>query len=183
MMMRMLEAGGIPVLTDRSREADDSNPKGYYEYELVKRMREGDTRWLKEARGKAVKIISPLLEFLPLDFEYRIVFMQRNMVEILASQKEMLIQRGEANDRVGDHHLAELYQKHLVKVAAWMEQQPNLRVIYFNYNHIIADPRPHVSQLAEFLHPRPIETTKMVSIVETSLYRQRGNRAESPIRT
>ena len=179
MMMRMLEAGGIPILTDHERAPDSSNPKGYYEYENVKQMKEGDTGWMREARGKAVKIISALLEFLPLEYEYRIVFMQRNLNEVLASQRAMLVQRGEAHDHVDDRIMAELYQKHLAKTYAWIEKQPNLGALYLDYNKIIQEPQPYLVQLTRFLHPKQIDVPKMLAVVEASLYRQRGNRAES----
>ena len=32
MMMKMLEAGGMQVLTDNIRTPDEDNPKGYYEF-------------------------------------------------------------------------------------------------------------------------------------------------------
>ena len=179
MMMRMLEAGGIPVLTDHERAPDSSNPKGYYEYEHVKQMKEGDIGWIQEARGKAVKIISALLEFLPPAYEYRIIFMERNMAEILASQRAMLIQRGETHDQIEDQHMAELYQKHLARTSAWIEKQPNLKALYLDYNKIIEDPQPYLLQLASFLHPRPLKMPEMLAIVEASLYRQRRHRAES----
>src|SRR5574342_806932 len=102
MMMRMLETGGLPVMTDHIRIPDESNPKCYYEFEQVKQLKEGNTGWISEGKGKVVKIISALLEYLPPGHKYRIVFMQRNMDEILASQREMLLRRGEPTDRVGD---------------------------------------------------------------------------------
>jgi hypothetical protein len=87
MMMKMLEAGGIPPLTDKLRTADDDNPKGYYEFERVKQMDKGDTAWMADAQGKTVKVISQLLKFMPSAYEYKVIFMRRNMSEILASQK------------------------------------------------------------------------------------------------
>ena len=33
MMMKMLEVGRQPILTDNLREADANNPNGYYEFE------------------------------------------------------------------------------------------------------------------------------------------------------
>ena len=95
MMMKMLEAGGIPPLTDEIRTADTDNPKGYYEFERVKKMDKGDTAWLENAQGKSVKVISALLKHLPSDYRYRVIFMRRDMSEILASQKKMLDHRGE----------------------------------------------------------------------------------------
>lgn len=176
MMMRMLDAGGIPVLVDQQRQADQSNPKGYYEFEQVKQMREGDNQWVKAAQGKAVKIISPLLEYLPGDYRYRIVFMQRDLKEILASQREMLLRRGEAASQVSDRAMAELYQKHLDKIAAWLATQPNVSVLYLNYNQVMEDPQTYIHHLVDFFHPRLLAANRMLAVIETSLYRQRADR-------
>jgi hypothetical protein len=173
MMMRMLEAGGLPVMTDHIRTADESNPKGYFELEQVKQMKDGDTRWVGNGRGKVVKVISLLLEYLPPEHEYRIVFMQRNMGEILASQREMLKRRGEPVDRIGDHYMADLYQDHLAKVAEWLAAQPNMKVLYLHYNQIMENPRPSVAQLSQFMQPISLDVARMLGVVEASLYRQR----------
>ena len=101
MMMRMLEAGGMAVMTDHIRKADDDNPKGYYEYERVKSIKT-DTTWLNEAEGKAVKMISALLTHLPPSHSYQVIFMRRKMEEVLASQQEMLRRRGKTTDPSGD---------------------------------------------------------------------------------
>ncbi|MFO1003217.1 MAG: hypothetical protein U0936_23025 [Planctomycetaceae bacterium] len=58
--MQMLAAGGLPVLGDEHRPADEDNPRGYLEDARVKSL-ERDATWLAEAEGKAVKIISFLL--------------------------------------------------------------------------------------------------------------------------
>ena len=92
MMMKMLEAGGVKLLEDNKRCADEDNPKGYFEYEKVKNLQK-DSTWLSIARGKAIKIISMLLYHLPPVYRYRIIFMQRAMDEVLASQKRMLARR------------------------------------------------------------------------------------------
>lgn len=93
MMMKMLEAGGMKILTDSQRTADEDNPKGYYEFELVKLIQR-DKSWLPRAKGKVVKIISELLKNLPPDYQYKAIFMRRNLAEILAFQRQMLIRRG-----------------------------------------------------------------------------------------
>ena len=102
MMMKILEAGGLEVFTDNLRLPDEDNPKGYYELEQVKALKDGDDSWIKDAPGKVVKVISSLLEYLPLSYKYKIIFMRRAIPEILASQKQMLIRRGESSD--GDDH-------------------------------------------------------------------------------
>ncbi|MDW8316999.1 MAG: sulfotransferase domain-containing protein [Anaerolineae bacterium] len=176
MMMRMLEAGGLPVLTDRLRAADEDNPKGYYEFERVKQLDKGDHAWLPEAQGKAVKVISALLEHLPPDYPYRVIFVERRMEEVLASQKKMLARRGEPTDRVSDEEMARLFAKHLQKVKLWLSAQPNFRVLYVDYNRMVADPWPYVRQINQFLDGR-LDEARMVEVVDPALYR---NRAATP---
>lgn len=181
MMMRMLETGGMSVITDHLRVPDESNPKGYYEFERVKQLQDGNTGWIAEGKGKVVKIISALLEYLPPEHQYRIVFMQRNMPEILASQREMLLRRGEPTDRISDRHLTDLYQDHLARITEWLAERDNMKVIYLHYNQIMENPHAPIVQLCQFLQPFPLDPDKMLSVVESSLYRQRALPAREPI--
>ena len=171
LMMMMLEAGGMPVLTDHIRTADADNPKGYYEFERVKAI-ECDQAWLKEASGKAVKMISALLKYLPQNYAYRIIFMRREMEEILASQRQMLIRRGEPTDTVSDERIAELSNDHLQRVATWIDDQPNIEVLYVNYNEILKDPLTQARRVAMFVD-MDLNMEKMSQVVDLSLYRQR----------
>src|SRR6266542_2783863 len=139
MMMKMLAAAKIEVFTDNVRVADEDNPEGYFEFERVKKLKQGDFEWLPLAKGKAVKVISALLEFLPSQFKYRVVFMQRRMNEILASQREMLANRGKPNGSVDDETMAELYQKHLDTVKRCLSREPNFRVLEVEYNRLLTD--------------------------------------------
>lgn len=178
MMMKMLEAGGIPPLTDEIREADKDNPKGYYEFERVKQMDKGDVAWLDDAQGKSVKVISALLKHLPQDYEYRILFMRRNMPEILASQRKMLIRRGENADDMDDKKMAALFEKHLQSTIKWIESQPNVSVLYVYYSDMLADPEPHVTRIQEFLS-QPLNINAMAEIVDPDLYRNRAAQLQS----
>lgn len=172
LMMKMLEAGGIPPMTDNIRTADDDNPKGYFEYERVKKMPEGDIGWVKEAQGKAVKVIAALLEHLPEDYTYKVIFMRRNMDEILASQRQMLIRSGKPTDDISDEKLAELYRKHIAKVENWMSQQSNLKVLNVDYNDLMQNPDPYPEKIQQFLGVE-METASMSGVVDPALYRQR----------
>ncbi len=172
MMMKMLEAGGIEILTDNLRTADEDNPKGYYEFEAVKQLEE-DQEWLPDAQGKVVKIISQLLQPLPQDYKYKVIFMRRKMEEILASQKQMLIRRGEPTDAVGDETIAGLFQKHLSRVEAWLAEQSNFEVLYVHYSEALGKPAEIAEQINEFLGGF-LEVEQMKSVVDTSLHRQRG---------
>src|SRR3954447_12968927 len=106
LMMNMLQAGGVPIVTDAQRIADDDNPKGYFELERVKQMGRGDVDWVGDSHGKAVKVISYLLKNLPPTSSYKVLFMRRRLPEVLASQKKMLIRRGEPTDAVPDAQMA-----------------------------------------------------------------------------
>jgi hypothetical protein len=171
MMMKMLEAGGMQVLTDNIRTADEDNPKGYYEFEQVKQIEE-DKEWLPEAQGKAVKMIAALLKHLPADYDYKIVFVRRKMDEILASQKQMLIRRGEPTDRISDAKMASLFQRHVQQVETWLAEQPNMDVIYVSYNKILKDPRQYVPEIDQFLGGT-LDVQSMIAVVDPTLYRQR----------
>ena len=173
MMMKMLDAGGIRPLTDEIRTADKDNPKVYYEYERVKKLDEGDTEWVEEAQGKAVKIISALLKYLPQDYTYKVIFMLRNMDEILASQRQMLMRRGEPSDSVSDEELAELFRKHLAQIQAWIDEQPNAEAIYVSYNEVVEDPLEQARTVNRFLGDR-LDVEHIVQVVDEALYRQRG---------
>jgi Sulfotransferase domain len=172
MMMKMLAAGKIEVYTDNFRVADEDNPEGYFELERVKKLKDGDFEWLPQAKGKAVKVISALLEFLPPQFNYQVVFMQRRMSEILASQRKMLTNRGEPDGSVDDKTMAELYQKHLGTVKGWLSRQPNFRVLEVEYSRLLTDPAEDLVRLSQFLN-RPVDLERMQAVIDTRLYRQR----------
>ena len=173
MMMKMLQAGGIPSVEDGERKSDDDNPLGYFEFERVKAMSKGDTAWVADARGKVVKVISALLQHLPAQYRYRIVFMQRAMAEVLASQKKMLVRRGEPTDKITDQDLAGLYQKHLAKIERWLAEQRNMAVLYVSYNDMVVDPEPHVVKVNQFLGGR-LDTRGMTEAVRPDLHRNRA---------
>jgi hypothetical protein len=171
MMMRMLDAGGMQILTDHERTADEDNPKGYYEFERVKQI-EHDRAWLPEARGKAVKMVSALLKHLPADYDYKVIFMRRQMDEILASQHQMLVRRGEETDRIGNDKMSVLFRRHVQKVEEWLAAQPNVDVLYVHYSMVIVDPIPQAERINGFLGGA-LDVDAMAHVVDPSLYRQR----------
>jgi hypothetical protein len=172
MMMKMLEAGGLHPVTDNERTADEDNPKGYYEFERVKKMSEGDVNWVKDAPGKVVKVISYLLQHLPPGYDYKVVFMRRALPEILASQKKMLINRGEPTDKVSDEELTGLYEKHVEKTFNWLNQQKNFSYLEVDYNQMLDNPSPLLPQIKAFMGNR-LDLDKMEEVVDPKLYRQR----------
>lgn len=172
MMMKMLEAGGLSAMTDSLRIPDADNPKGYYEFERVKQLDKGDTSWVPEARGKVIKVISALLKYLPNNEKYKVIFIRRNMPEILASQRKMLVNRGEDPDKMDDAQMAMLFEKHVQQIEQWLKDQPNFDTLYVHYSDILSDPVTQAQRIGDFLGGR-MDTEKMVEVVDPELYRNR----------
>ena len=172
LMMSMLDAGGLLPLVDYVREADDDNPRGYYEFERVKQLKQDQT-WLPSARGKAVKVISALLAQMPAGECYKVIFMQRNMQEILASQRRMLERRGEPSDKIGDSEMAALFERHLKQVTGWLSSQPNMSVLYVDYRQLVRSPHEQTGAVNAFLGGW-LDENKMAAAVDPALYRNRA---------
>jgi hypothetical protein len=171
LMMQMLAAGGMPVLADRERQADVDNPKGYLEWERVKQLPK-EPSCIAEAEGKAVKVISQLLMSLPRGHEYRIVFMQRPLAEVLASQEQMLRNRGNSDSAGNSSAIVKAFQDHLFEVNAWLNGRPNLKVLRVHYHRVLSEPRQISAKVSEFLEAT-LNVDAMVHQVDQSLYRQR----------
>ncbi len=172
MMMKILDAGGLEILTDNQRVADEDNPKGYYEFEIVKDLPGGgDATWLDGANGKVVKIISFLLQHLPATKNYKVIFMRRNVEEILASQRQMLIRRGEPADG-DDAKMAETFQEHLKRIRVWLANQQNIQVLYVDYNALMKEPQTSIQAVYDFLQ-LPLDKDKMLAVPDANLYRNR----------
>jgi hypothetical protein len=172
MMMKMLEAAGRKILTDHLREADANNPNGYYEFERVKKLKDGDLAWLPDATGKVVKIVTGLITFLPAGFNYKVILMQRDLNEILSSQKKMLGRLGKGDDNIPDDKLAKIYQEHLKQVNAWLSKQSNVNVLYVNYNTMLGDPSESVYKINAFLGG-DLDVESMANVVDKGLYREK----------
>lgn len=172
MMMKMLAEGGLQTVTDSLRAADDDNPNGYFEFEPVKQMAEGEIQWLEGARGRVIKVISALLEHLPPRYHYKVIFMERPLQEVLASQKKMLLNRSESST-VGDEEMAEQFKKHLAAIKYWLARQPNVEVFYMDYGKMLASPETHCRTLAGFLDI-PLDVARMQAVPNEKLYRNRA---------
>lgn len=173
MAMKMLEAGGVPILTDGIRTADISNPKGYYEYEPVKELdKGGDLAWLPGARGKAVKIISFLLTYLPETYDYKVIFMQRDLEEAIASQHAMLVQRGQADQQRDDASLRRAYEDHLKKVARFLSNRSCFSTLNLQYHDVVERPKDAAARIRDFLGGA-LDVDRMSAVADRELYRNR----------
>lgn len=172
MMMKMLDATGLPIMTDHERTADEDNPKGYFEFERVKDLKqEPDKSWVRGARGKVLKVISHLLEDLPDENFYRVVLMRRDFDEIIASQNKMLDRRGEENP-IEDAEAKESYIRHLVDVRFMVRKRPNFEMIEVEFGKALEAPQTFVADINDFLGGG-LDLDAMMSIVEPDLYRNR----------
>jgi hypothetical protein len=174
MMMRMLEAGGVPVMSDGARTADVDNPKGYYELERIKHLeKEMDKTYLHEARGKAVKVISFLIKHLPDEHDYRVVFMRRDLDEVLVSQKKMIDRLASADAAADAEVMKEAFRNDIARVRVFCRTRPNFELCEVQYKEAIADPAAACRRVSAFLGDR-LDEAAMRAAIDASLYRNRG---------
>jgi hypothetical protein len=171
LMMQMLQRGGMTVLTDEIRAADIDNPRGYFELEKVKKIKE-DVSWLPAARGKVFKMVTQLLYHLPATESYRIIFMNRDMNEMLLSQEKMLRRFGK--NAIPREKMKRSYSLHLERLKTWLRQQTHCVVLHVNYSDLLNDTEREAERLNQFLDYM-LDEVSMIGAVEPSLYRNRKN--------
>ncbi len=173
MLMKMLEAGGMEIVSDGVRTADDDNPKGYYELERVKTLdKDTDRSWLIPMRGKAVKIISYFLQHLPASNHYKVIFVERNIEEVIASQNKMLANRGKPADPDGARGMIQNFEGPLWKIKNIVLHKPWFDVIYINHRHILSNPEEEARRINRFLDGK-LDEAKMANMIDPKLYRNR----------
>lgn len=172
MMMRILEAGGIAPVQDKQRTANEDNPRGYYEYERVKAL-PTDKSWVPDARGSAVKIIYKLVYELPQGIPYRVLFMQREIAEVVRSQEKMLEREGLDPGRDQRDIIADLFQSEIMAFRNWVAAQPDMKMHVVDYASVIASPEEQMAQISSFLGGG-LDIAAMTAVVEPDLYRNRA---------
>ena len=174
MAMKMLEAGGLPLLIDSDQPSDVSNPGGSYEFELVKQLdKNGDLTWLPSARGKGLKVSSWLVTRLPESYDYRVIFLQRDLDEVMDSQNAVLLQRGEPRGIEDPDSMRLIYSRHLDQVRSFLDERSCFTTLTVNYAEVVERPAAEAKRLAEFLH-RSLDVELMAAVVDPGLYRNRS---------
>jgi hypothetical protein len=170
----MLAAAGVPIVSDGLREPGEDNPRGFLEDSRVKALhKEGETgEWLAEAKGKAIKIVSFFLKYLPAENDYLVIFMRRELTEILSSQRKMLERRGETGD-TGDEQLYELWTTHLQEVERLIEVSPHIASLDVSYRDVIENSREQAQRIRDFLEV-DLDVDAMALAVDRGLYRNRA---------
>ena len=172
LMMQMLDKGGVSILTDKKRKADESNPKGYYEFESVMSIHK-DNSWLDQSKDKAVKVVGPLLKHLDPQFRYKIIFMKRDLLEIIKSQRKMIGK----DPSVLPIKLMDSYKKLLENIENWKEREPGVELIYIDYKETLDDPQTSLDKIEKFIGV-PLGKEEMKSCIDVSLYRNRGGKSK-----
>lgn len=172
MMMQVLGAGGLPLFTDGQREADENNERGFFEHEAVKNLKKNKT-WLPDAVGKGAKVVAQLLPELPLNYSYKVIFMERDLTSVVASQQKMLARLNagvkEDNFNMGLHAR---YEATLKEALNWVESNANVTAISVNFDEAIANPEEASRRVAEFLGGG-LDTAKMAQAIAPSLRREK----------
>jgi hypothetical protein len=174
MMMRMLHAGGMPVLVDDKRQPDDDNPHGYYEFDAVKRLKH-DTSWLPCACGRAVKIVYALLYELDPNYQYQIIVMHRDVSEVVASQRTMLQRLGSTEAPLGAMSVVKTIGRlevEMDELEDWLLLQRNIRFIVIRYADVLSNTYATCDDVRKFLHV-DLDVNAMAAAVDQRLYRQR----------
>ncbi|MFN9767765.1 MAG: sulfotransferase domain-containing protein [Planctomycetota bacterium] len=171
LMMQLLAAGGLEPLTDQLRTPDQSNPRGYFEYEPVKSLAR-DQSWLPEARGKVVKIIVQLLAYLPPELPVRTILLERDLDEVLASQAKML---NKSIPPAQWQTLKETFRKHWEQARQTFSLRPESSLIVVNYRELVTSPETVIERLERFLAPADLRREKMLAAIDPALYRNRVN--------
>jgi hypothetical protein len=175
MMMKMLEAGGLEIMTDSERTADIDNPKGYFEYERIKDLeKETDKSYVREGRGKALKVISFLIKDLPDDNDYRVIFMRRDLEEVLASQNKMIQRLGTDDTSAQEEAMKEAYRNDIVRTRLLCKNRPNYELIEVHYSATVGNPTDTASKVNAFLGGT-LNEDDMRAAVDGSLYRNRAS--------
>ncbi|MBM4074922.1 MAG: sulfotransferase [Planctomycetes bacterium] len=174
LMMQMLDKGGIEIVTDQLRTADPDNPKGYYEFEPAKSLKE-DSSWLPSARGKAIKLVSMLLYDLPASERYRVLFMERDLEEVIHSQEKMLERLGRT--AVPSSQMVQSYRLHLDKLNRWMEQQTSMSVLRIGYRDLVTNSSPWIQKINNFIGGT-LNVEAMANAIDPNLYRNRNDKTE-----
>ncbi len=173
MLMRMLDRGGIEIMTDSERAADIDNPNGYFEYERVKHLeKEADKSYVSEGRGKVLKVISFLIKDLPDDNDYRVIFMRRDLDEVITSQNKMIDRLGTQDTTADREAMKEAYRNDIVRTRLLCKNRPNFELIEIHYKQTIEDPAATASELNVFLGGR-LDEAAMREGVDANLYRNK----------
>lgn len=162
--MQMLMAGGMDLIFDEKRPADHHNPYGYYEYEKVRDLAD-DNIWITSCQGKAIKVLYHLLKFLPVELNYKIIFMQRDLDEILDSQDKML--QSLAKPLSNSDRIKTIFERERFNIQKWLEGQHNMETLYLDYNFVLVKTEKSTKKIEHFLD-RKLDIMKMCSVINTT---------------
>jgi hypothetical protein len=174
--MQMLAAGGVTVLSDERRPPDEDNPRGYLEYQPVKNLLR-DSQWLFEARGKAIKIVAPLLSALSASLSCRVILCERDLDEVLDSQEQVLCRRNQPMAASAERRqmLQDEYSRTLDRVKSMLAARPDTRTLIVVHRTAICGALSTAERINEFLEGG-LDVAKMAAAVDPALHRNRSTK-------
>jgi hypothetical protein len=174
-LMQMLAAGGVKILSDGLREADEDNPRGYLEFEPVKNLLK-DSKWLFQSRGQAVKIVAPLLAALPAGLACRVILCERDLDEVLDSQERMLTRRNQPTVATPERRriLKDEYARTLARVKLMLARRPDTGLLVVEYGDVVSEPRAAAERLAQFLG-QELDAARMAAAIDPRLHRNHAD--------
>ena len=152
LMMQLLEAGGLPAMTDAERAADIDNPRGYYEWEAIKQI--GKKPELLDdpvVEGRAIKCISMLLRYLPPQHQYKVIFMTRPIAEVVASQAAMTTRLGTKGADLEPQQLERGLRAHREDVRKWATVAPHIEWLEIAYPALVREPAAAIAEIVQFV--------------------------------
>ena len=167
LIMQMLEAGGVQVMKSDHKPADIHNPKGYYELSEAQLLAQG-AGFLKHCTGKAVKVYAHFLPHLPPDYNYKIIYIHRDVYEIIKSQNIMGGNTGAAH-----FSTAQALENRREKALGWIRQTPGISLLELDYREVVNHPEIHAESIASFMESE-LNIHDMTMAVDKSLYRQKS---------
>jgi hypothetical protein len=115
-------------------------------------------------------MVSLLLYHLPPTENYRILFMERDLDEMLISQEKMLERLG--RKAAPRDEIKRSYTTHLERLHEWLGHQDSMKILHVRYKQVLDQPASEAQRVAAFLD-RQLDSQAMVRAVDPALYRNR----------
>lgn len=100
--------------------------------------------------------------------------MERDVKEVLASQKLILANLGRGKAQLTDEQPEAAFGRQLKQVRIWQAKQPNVKVLFVPHREAIDDPAAVALRVNGFLGGG-LDAESMAGVVDGALYRQRAD--------
>ena len=168
MTMRILDAAGLEIATDKVRGPDHCNPQGYYEIDNIVNKLKHEPDLIFEYSGKVLKVIHYGLEYLPKG-EYKIVYIERDLDEVMASMDKMIGQTDNHREST-----KKAFQKLGEDVKKLIAQRDDMNVLYISHRTLLTEPKIEIERMINFLDLDSSKMDDMLNAIDKTLYRNKN---------